>query len=66
MTFEGALGLVRLMIDNGVPREQAISNPVIPGDLRERIQQDLERDLHKPDGNFGPDLIGYQANVPKD
>jgi hypothetical protein len=44
MTFEAALGLVRLMIDQGIPREQAVTNPAIPAEFRDRIREALERD----------------------
>jgi hypothetical protein len=44
MNFDAALNLVRLLIAQGIPRDQAISNPAIPEEHRTRIQETLERD----------------------
>jgi hypothetical protein len=44
MNFDAVLGIVRLLIDQGIPRDQAIENPAVPLDFRSRIRQVLERD----------------------
>lgn len=44
MNFEQALALVRLMMDHGVSREDAINNQVIADSYRERIRETLNRD----------------------
>lgn len=44
MTFERAIGLVRLMIDSGVLRDDAIENPIIPREFRQRIRETLALD----------------------
>ena len=41
VTFLQALGLVRLMIADGIPREQALSNPAVPPEFKERILDTL-------------------------
>jgi len=42
MEFEQALGIVRLMINGGIAKETAISNPAIPIEHRDRIRETLE------------------------
>jgi hypothetical protein len=44
MTLPEAIGLVRLMIDRGIPRAEAIENPAIPRGLREEISETLARE----------------------
>ncbi len=44
MNFETALGVVRLLMSGGTSREDAINNPAIPYELRERIRESLERE----------------------
>src|SRR5262245_886699 len=44
MNIEAALGIVRLLMGNGLDREQAINNPAIPAEFRERIREILQRD----------------------
>ncbi len=44
MDFEQALGIVRLMINGGLEREAAISNPAIPAEHRQRIREKLEHE----------------------
>jgi hypothetical protein len=44
MTYEEILGIVRLMIDRGVPQELAIDNPVVPADFREQLRAGLNRE----------------------
>jgi len=44
MNYDAALNLVRLLIGQGISRQQAISNPAIPEEYRGRIQEALERD----------------------
>jgi hypothetical protein len=44
MTFEEAIGIVRLMTDRGVPREAAIENPAIPEEFRQRVRETLTRE----------------------
>ena len=44
MNFEDSLGLVRLLIMRGFSRDEAILNPAVPAEHRERIQQALVRD----------------------
>lgn len=41
MTFFEALGIVRLMIASGIPREVAIENPVVPPEFKRQIQETL-------------------------
>jgi hypothetical protein len=41
MTFDNALGLVRLMILRGIARDDAIDNPVIPQEYRQQIREIL-------------------------
>src|SRR3972149_5976457 len=41
MDFADALGIVRLMIDRGVPQDVAIDNPAIPEQYRQRIREVL-------------------------
>lgn len=47
MTFVEALGIVRVMIASGVPRNAAIENPAIPPELRQQIS----------------DAIGQEENI---
>lgn len=47
MDFEQSLGLVRLMIGNGIPEEEAINNPVILDEFRHKIRNALHEE-----GNF--------------
>ncbi len=44
MTFEEALGIVRLMIDRGVSRELAIENSAIPEEFRQQIRETLTQE----------------------
>jgi len=44
MNFETALGIVRLFISGGANRDEAINNPGIPLEFRERIREILERE----------------------
>lgn len=44
MNIDDALGIVRLLIDKGLSREDAINNLAIPVDLRPEIRQILERE----------------------
>ena len=44
MTFEEALGIVRLLIDRGISREDAIENSAIPPEHRQQIRQSLDRE----------------------
>lgn len=44
MDVRAALGLVRLMIQNGVPKEQALANPAIPVELRDEVRGLLDRE----------------------
>ena len=44
MDFNPALGLVRLLIDQGIPKDEAIANPAVPYEYRDRIRIELERD----------------------
>lgn len=44
MNFLQALGLVRLMIANGIPREDAIMNPAIPQEFRQEISETLTQE----------------------
>lgn len=44
MDLRAALGLVRLLIQNGLTKEQALANPAVPKDLRDEIQAALERE----------------------
>ena len=41
MNFLQALGLVRLMIADGVTREEALSNPAVPPEFRQQISETL-------------------------
>jgi hypothetical protein len=42
MTFESALTIVNLLVYRGVPRDDAIANPAVPGDYRKRILNWIE------------------------
>ena len=42
MNFNQALGIVRLMIDGGVSREDALANPAIPSEFKSEISRTLE------------------------
>ncbi len=44
MNFEAALAIVRLLIAQGIARDEAITNPAIPADFRARIRDTIERD----------------------
>ena len=44
MTFEQALGIVRLLVSSGVNREDAINNPAIPSELKQLILDMLARE----------------------
>jgi hypothetical protein len=44
MTLQEAVGLVRLLIERGIAREDAISNPAVPRDLRGGIREILARE----------------------
>lgn len=44
MDFESALGIVRLLINNGIEQEVAISNPAIPPEYQQRIRERLEQE----------------------
>lgn len=44
MEHNEALGVVRLLINNGLNREDAINNPAIPGEYRNSIKEILERE----------------------
>jgi hypothetical protein len=44
MDFNSALGIVRLLINSGLDRDSAITNPAIPLELKERIRETLERE----------------------
>jgi hypothetical protein len=44
MNLEQAVGIVRLMIDRGIPRELAIDNPAIPEEFRHEIADALTRE----------------------
>lgn len=44
MEHDDALGVVRLLINNGLNREDAINNPAIPGEYRQSIKEILERE----------------------
>jgi hypothetical protein len=44
MTHDQALSIVRLLIGQGVPRDQAIENTVIPPEFRAAIREAIERD----------------------
>ena len=45
MNFEVALGIVRLIMSSGlVGRDEAINNPAIPAEFRQRIREALERE----------------------
>ncbi len=44
MEFERALGLVRLIIDSGVSRDDAINNPVIPEAYKQQLYDVLARE----------------------
>ncbi len=42
--FEDALGIVRMLIESGIPREDAVSNPAVPVEFRSRIDEQLQRE----------------------
>jgi hypothetical protein len=44
MTFDEALGIVRLMLDRGVDRETAIDNPAIPREFAQQIRDTLSQE----------------------
>lgn len=44
MNLEQAIGLVRLLIDRGIPRADAVENPAVPQDLRDQIREVLARE----------------------
>jgi len=44
MTLQEAVGLVRLLIERGIARDDAISNPAIPRDMAGAIREILERE----------------------
>ncbi len=44
MKHDEALGVVRLLINNGLNREDAINNPAIPVEYRQSIREILERE----------------------
>ena len=44
MKHDEALGVVRLLINNGLNREDAINNPAIPVEYRQIIREILERE----------------------
>ncbi len=44
MNFLQALGLVRLMIANGIPRDEAIMNPAVPQEFRQQISETLTQE----------------------
>lgn len=44
MNFEAALSVVRMLIAQGIPRDQAVSNPAVPVTHRARIQEALDQD----------------------
>jgi hypothetical protein len=44
MNFDAALNLVRLLLEQGIDRDAAISNPAVPAGHRDRIREALERD----------------------
>ncbi len=44
MNLETALGIARLIISGGVNRDDAVNNPAIPTEFRERIREILERE----------------------
>ncbi|HOU30594.1 MAG TPA: Z1 domain-containing protein [Bacteroidales bacterium] len=41
MNFEEALGIVRMLIETGIPRESAINNPAVPVEFRSEIENRL-------------------------
>jgi len=44
MEYDNALGIVRLLINGGLNRDDAINNPAIPEEFRQRIREILERE----------------------
>jgi hypothetical protein len=44
MTLQEAVGLVRLLIERGIAREDAIANPAIPREMAAVIRETLERE----------------------
>ena len=44
LTLEASLGLVRMLIDNGIPKDAALANPAIPASLRNAVTEALERE----------------------
>ena len=46
MNFESALYMVRLMVEQGIARELAITNPAIPEIHQRKIREALERDAN--------------------
>jgi len=44
MDLRSALGLVRLMIQSGVPKEEALANPAVPVELRDAARAELDRE----------------------
>ena len=44
MNFEAAVGIVRMLIDQGISRDDAINNQAIPEELRAQIRERLERE----------------------
>lgn len=44
MEYDNALGVVRLLINSGLNREDAINNPAIPEKFRQLIRETLERE----------------------
>lgn len=44
MNLQSALGIVRLLIENGVSREEALRNPAIPEELRAQLGRILDGD----------------------
>lgn len=42
MNYNEAIGVVRVLIDSGIPRDAAVNNPAIPEEFRERIREELQ------------------------
>ena len=42
--YEDALGIVRMLIESGIAREDAVSNPAVPVEFRSRIHEQLQRE----------------------
>ncbi len=44
MNYTETLGLVRLLVAAGIPLDDAVNNPAVPSDLRDRVRQTLREE----------------------